>query len=196
MADSHCADCGKILSRFGSVHLGSADEGYRELCLACYNAAVAAHCGVNFQHADFEPISLADVDGLAHHFEFAYTLLGDRVELSAHEISDDPNGGYEFSVLSLDPEGEPLQLFRQLFEKMRRALSQKHLREHERYGTQIAESGIVRGSVGCDMDIVDVRVPMLMIDGKPISWERFGEMLMTYEGFSFKLEVFDRTDER
>ncbi len=37
---------------------------------------------------------------------------------------------------------------------------------------------------------------MLVIDGEPISWKRFGQMLMTYEGFSFKLEVYDKSEER
>ena len=37
---------------------------------------------------------------------------------------------------------------------------------------------------------------MLVIDGEPKSWERFGQMLMSYEGFSFKLEVYDNGEER
>lgn len=37
---------------------------------------------------------------------------------------------------------------------------------------------------------------MLAFDGKPITWEQFGEMMMTYEGFSFRLEVYDRSEER
>jgi hypothetical protein len=32
-------------------------------------------------------------------------------------------------------------------------------------------------------------------DGKEISWRQFGQMLMTYEGFNFKLEIFDKSDE-
>jgi hypothetical protein len=58
-------------------------------------------------------------------------------------------------------------------------------------------SGIVRGNVSCDLESDSgARIPMLVIDGKPISWERFGEMLMTWEGFSFKLEVYDPSEER
>ena len=37
---------------------------------------------------------------------------------------------------------------------------------------------------------------MLVTDGKSISWEQLGQMLMSYEGFSFKLEVYDPTEER
>jgi hypothetical protein len=36
---------------------------------------------------------------------------------------------------------------------------------------------------------------MVIIDGKEISWEDFGQTLMTYEGFNFKFQIFDRSDE-
>ena len=197
MTESPCDGCGKLLLPFRSVHLGSIKEGYRHLCLACYNATIAEHCGVDFEHAEFQPIMLTDADGASHKFCFALRLLGDRVALDAHEIQDDPDGGYEFSVLSFEPEGEPLELFRELFEKMRRALAQKHLEQHDQFGTQFTDSGIVRGTVSCDLDCdASVRLPMLVIDGKPITWQQFGQMLMTYEGFSFKLEVYDRSEER
>ena len=195
MTKSHCEGCGKVLMPYGSVNLGSIEEGYRVLCLACYNTTIAEHCGVNFEHAEFQPITLTDADGTAHRFDFALRLLGDRVALDAHEIRDNPDGGYEFSVLSFGPEGEPLELFQQLFEKMRRGVAQKHLQRCDRKGTQIAESGIVRGNVSCDMES-DGRLPLLIIDGKPIRWDQFGDMLLTYEGFSFRLEVYDRTEER
>lgn len=136
MTESTCEGCGKPIAPFGSVQLGSIEKGYRHLCLACYNTHMAQRCGVNFQHTEFQPVTLTDVDGVAHRFEFTLRLLGDGVELRAHEIQDAPIAGYEFSVIGLDPEGEPLELFRQLFEKM------------------------------------------------------------SYEGFSFRLEVYDREEER
>ena len=37
--------------------------------------------------------------------------------------------------------------------------------------------------------------PLIVIDGKEIRWDEFGRMLMTYEGFHFKLEIFDRSEE-
>jgi hypothetical protein len=37
---------------------------------------------------------------------------------------------------------------------------------------------------------------MLVIDGKEIEWIEFGKMLSTYEGFNFKLDIFDKTEEK
>jgi len=197
MTADTCDGCGNSLPPFGSVSLGSIEKGYRHLCLRCYNAVIAEHAGIDFEHVDFQPVTVADADGVPHEFRFFARLLGDGIAIAAHEIKDDDREGYEFHVISPDPEGEPLELFRQLFEKMRRALAQKHLRREDRFGLQFAESGIVRGRVSSDPehDFGD-QVPMLVIDGEPISWKRFGQMLMTYEGFSFKLEVYDNSEER
>jgi len=53
----------------------------------------------------------------------------------------------------------------------------------------------VRGQITWD-DNEDGRVPCLVIDGRELSWEEFGRMLMTYEGFNFKLEIFEGFEER
>ena len=54
----------------------------------------------------------------------------------------------------------------------------------------------MRGKIDCDLDSPDYeRLLLIVIDGKEISWIEFGQMLMTYEGFNFKLEIFDRSDE-
>ena len=34
----------------------------------------------------------------------------------------------------------------------------------------------------------------LIVDGRPLSWDQLGTMLMTYEGFDFKLEIMDTTE--
>jgi hypothetical protein len=44
-------------------------------------------------------------------------------------------------------------------------------------------------------DEQDGRVPLLVIDGREISWEQFGRMFMSFEGWQFKLEIRDRSEE-
>ena len=36
---------------------------------------------------------------------------------------------------------------------------------------------------------------MLVIDGQEISWDEMGRMLMTFEGWQFRLTICDRSDE-
>ena len=52
----------------------------------------------------------------------------------------------------------------------------------------------MRGLVEWD-DASDGRVPLLLIDGREITWEEFGRMLMSFEGWQFKLEMRDISEE-
>jgi hypothetical protein len=79
-----------------------------------------------------------------------------------------------------------------MIEKIRRALGRKHIEDSE-FGLQIKDD-VVRGSIESDMS-EDERTPLLVIDGREITWEQFGKMLMTFEGWQFKLELLDRSDE-
>jgi hypothetical protein len=36
---------------------------------------------------------------------------------------------------------------------------------------------------------------MLVIDGREVTWEQFGRLLMSFEGWQFKLEIRDRSEE-
>jgi hypothetical protein len=36
---------------------------------------------------------------------------------------------------------------------------------------------------------------MLVIDGREVSWEEFGRMLMTFEGWQSRMEIRDRSEE-
>ncbi|WP_452082098.1 DUF7713 domain-containing protein [Bacillus tuaregi] len=36
---------------------------------------------------------------------------------------------------------------------------------------------------------------MIIIDGRPFTWEEVGEMVMSYEGFQIKIQMDDVTDD-
>jgi hypothetical protein len=99
--------------------------------------------------------------------------------------------GYQFQILG-DPDEEILSLLARLIERMRRALAVKHLKKGK-HGLQIADQ-TVRGRIGSDEES-GVRTPMLTIDGQEISWEEFGRMLTTFEGWQFRMEIADRSEE-
>ena len=187
-----CQECGGQL-RFGDgVHLtGSGDSG-RVLCLECFNAFVSSQTGVGFEHPRFVPIAIEDCDGDAHSFEFRTMLSGDVVTLRALEPLDKGKLGYEFLVVG-DPEEDSMQLFGRLYDSMRRGLGRKHLVETD-LGLQIGDEQVVRARIEWDSER-DGRVPLLLIDGREIPWDELGRMLMTYEGFKFKLQIYELDDE-
>jgi len=40
-----------------------------------------------------------------------------------------------------------------------------------------------------------MNTPLIVVDGKEITWKEFGRMLMTFEGGNFKIQMFDPYDE-
>ena len=62
------------------------------------------------------------------------------------------------------------------------------------HGPQVNDRRILRGTVGSDPD-EDLRVPMIVIDGREISWDELGRMVAAFEGWQFKLEFRDRSEE-
>lgn len=56
---------------------------------------------------------------------------------------------------------------------------------------------IVRGRIESDLESGEFpRKPLLIVDGREIGWEEFGHMLMGFEGWNFKLEIYDKSEER
>jgi hypothetical protein len=191
---SRCESCGRLVKSFDTVQLSSEDRRATLLCSKCYNEFAAKRMGLDFQHVDFDPVTLRDADGISHEFEFRTHVFGEKASIEAVEIRNGQPEGYQFTVHG-DAEGDMLHLFGKLFEKMRRALERRHIEKGDLTRYQITKESIVRGQITWD-DNEDGRIPCLVVDGKELSWEEFGRMLMTYEGFNFKLEIFERFDER
>ena len=188
-----CARCGQITPTFEIVNYGSMEHGYREICLQCLNTEMAEAMGLaGFEHAKFEPVGLTDCAGEVHEFHFRTNLFGPGVSIDAFELRDGLPSGYQFQIIG-SPEGDLLKLLGQLIQKMRRGLSVKHLVDG-RYGLQIADHGMVRGKIEWD-DAHDGRVPLLIIDGREVTWDELGRMLMSFEGWQFKLTVADKSEE-
>ncbi|MBW2246715.1 MAG: hypothetical protein JRF62_05870 [Deltaproteobacteria bacterium] len=181
------------MSTYDGVYFTQGDTR-RFLCTRCYNETISEAIGLDFEHLSFHPIILADKDGENHTFHFQTRLLGDKVSIQALEIKNNAPKGYEFSTHG-DAEDDLFDLFTKLVERMRRELKQKHIESGDLTRYSITDEDIVRGHITWDDD-TDGEVPCLVIDGKELSWHEFGRMLMAYEGFHFKLEIFEGDEER
>ena len=188
-----CDGCSQITPSYEIVNYGSMEHGYRRLCGQCFNMEVAKITGLEgFEHAMFEPVGLADCTGQVHEFHFRTHLCPTGVALDAFEVRNGSPAGYWFQIIG-NPNEDLFVLLGQLIQKMRRALSTKHLVDGQ-LGLQIADHRVVRGRIEWD-DAQDGRVPLLIIDGREITWEEFGRMLMSFEGWQFKLNVGDKSEE-
>lgn len=90
-------------------------------------------------------------------------------------------------------EADPMELFEALLKKIRRGLGVKHLT-----GTggslRIAPQSTVRGRIAWDEETKG-ETPLMVIDGREIGWEQFGRMVMMYEGWQFKMDLRDMSEE-
>ena len=187
-----CDGCSQSTPGYDIVHYGSIERGYRRLCGRCFNTQMAQAAGLaGFEHANFEPVGLTDCTGKLHEFHFRTHLSGTGVALDAFELRKGEPAGYSFQIIG-DPEDDLLVLLGRLIEKMRRALSVKHLKGGD-HGLEIAD-GMVRGRIESDA-AHDGPLPLLVIDGREIDWDQFGRMLMCYEGSQFKLTIADKSEE-
>jgi len=146
----------------------------------------------SFDNIRIQPIRITDCAGETHQFHFTQRLLGNMVALDAVELREGSSDGYRFQMIG-DPEGDSFALLGRLVTKIRRTLSVKHITDDDRHGLQIADQ-TVQGRIEGDYSGAE-RVPVMVVDGREISWEDFGQMLMTFEGWQFKLEIRDISEE-
>ena len=189
---NRCEACGTAVPTYDVVNYGSIDGGYRQLCSQCFNAEVASAMGLeHFENCRFDQVVMADCAGEAHEFHFGTRLLGSMVAVDAFELKRGEPAGYQFQILG-GPDDDVLALLGRLVERMRRTLSVNHLVPSE-HGLQIADQ-TVRARIEWD-ETQDGRMPLLVIDGREVSWEEFGRMLMTFEGWQFRMQIGDRSEE-
>ena len=192
MHKDRCEECGEITPGYDTVHYRFMDNVYRQLCTRCFNAAVAELHGLDdFENIRLDPIGLTDCAGEEHQFHFQTRLLGGILSLEAFELKEGNPGGYKFQLIG-DPEDELFALLGKLIQRIRKGLSVKHI-EDGPHGLQLVDETL-RGRIEWDDD-EDGRVPLMVVDGREISWEAFGQLLMSREGSQFKLEIVDPSDE-
>jgi hypothetical protein len=105
--------------------------------------------------------------------------------------SEEEPSGYRFQIIG-HPLSDQFVLLGKLIEKMRRLLAIVHVRDGD-LGLQIADE-TVRGRIEWDGG-EDSRRPCVVIDGRRVERDELGRMLMPFEGWQFKLEVRDPSDE-
>ena len=187
-----CEACGTAVPTCDIVSSGSIEGGYLALCTRGFNAGVASALGVeHFEHVQLEPVAMTDCAGEQHEFHFRTRLLGDVIALEAFELRAGVPDGYQFEIVG-EPDGEPLSLLGSLIERMRRSLSIRYLESSEA-GVRIANQTVC-GRIEWDKS-GDGQTPLLVIDGRDVSWDQFGRMLMSFEGWQFRLAIRDRTED-
>jgi hypothetical protein len=182
-----CGRCSQPLKSHESISV--TNVGLR--CYRCFNEETAARMGVAFDNTPLQPVTVRDVEGIEHTFDFRSMLVPTGHALHARERVADDAEGYEFSVLG-DFDANVWDLFRVVYDRIRDGLAVRHV-EHGELGWRITDASQLVGRITWDPERAG-EVPLLVIDGKPFTWDQVGRMLMSFEGFTLRAFVSDSTE--
>ena len=179
-----CGRCREELEPYETI----AVTGVGVRCYPCFNEETSARMGVHLDHTSLQPVTVTDTAGVEHTFEFRSMLVATGHALYAREALPAGREGYEFSVLG-DFEANVWDLFKVLYDRIRRALAVRHVARGE-LGWQITDTHRLVGRICWDPDR-DGEVPLIVVDGRPYTWDEVGRMLMSFEGFTLRAEIED-----
>lgn len=190
MTENNCERCGsKFLPYEKIIHLQN--NPVEIICSECFNAEAAMLINIDLEELNEKTIEVSGKGKKKHLFYICRTVLPMGILLEAIEIQGEEQKGYKIQVRG-DVDCNQKELYDKLIKKIKKALSKKYIRfEKTAYtsGNFIKDDKVV-GRIEGD-EKYDDRVPMLVIDGKDYTWEEFGKMLMTFEGFDFKMKILE-----
>lgn len=140
-----------------------------------------------------------DKDGIIRIFEIRRVPLLYVAEYEAIEIQEGREKGYRFVVL--DDYGNEKEMIEILEAKIKRALSIKHVIWDENSQTWLTRDNVIRARIEMEpseqgnMQSISKKMPVICIDGKELSWEEFGKLMLVYERSQFVLEFFDLSED-
>jgi hypothetical protein len=170
------------------------DEPSQSVCRDCYNEFAANMLGIE-DYKDFEKeVTFIDCDGIEHCFQIRKKIHPTGICWEAVEFTGVDKIGYSFEVHQ-DFEEDSNYALKRLYKKIRKGLSQKFIKREVFQGHELIsfKGNIVEGRIEWD-DRYDDRTPKFIIDGQEYSLEEFGRMMMSCEGWNFKLEIIEPTE--
>jgi hypothetical protein len=192
MSDDECHKCGSEIPFAHGVNT-EIDEQRVFLCSACWNSHILEGSGVDFEEMKIKPVTMKDCDGDEHTFHIQSLVFGDHIIVEAKELLENNDIGYKFCVTGGLEEGSPEDLLLAVYDKIKRNLARKHIVKSENQDDRIKDQTVV-GRIEWDQDYHGEK-PELWIDGRRFTLDELGKMMMTFEGWQFKLEIFDPSDD-
>ena len=174
-----CVACRKPLEMPGAVWSGERGP----LCPPCHNDSIARQMGLRFDNARLDPVTMEDHARRPHTFQIVSHLVPTGHAMKAIEVG--VAEGYEFAVLG-DFEEDALVLCARLCEVIRAGLARRSLDPMPDGAQVLAKQAVAR--ITCAAQTYE---PLVVIDGRAFTWEEFGRMILTYEGWTLAMSFAD-----
>jgi len=183
--------CDVCKQRDARIRLTSEQE-IKELCETCYNHLMELELAVNLDTI-VQSFTAEDHEGHKRTFNVHRRLDPLGIFLKADENN---THGYRFAVHG-ELNCNQKELFNLLMDKVIQGINSPSLKLH-RFPNGHHQEGIaadqVIGRVEYDATSHG-NTPLIIIDGKPYTWEQFGQMVTSFEGFQMKIKWLDMTEE-
>lgn len=139
-----------------------------------------------------EPIVITGPDRRRHTLRWRLWRTPTGICVEVREQRRDGNEGYEFAVLGAH-DADLNELIGQVRERARREIGRHYLqRDRHAGGWLLGDDDEVAGRITFDPDGGPVRV---VIDGRELDWDEFGQVLASFEGWRFRLQLAERCDD-
>lgn len=190
-----CQWCSKESNGYGMVVLTEKEgEDSQLICGGCFNEYM-----VNiYELEDFESYQketiLFDCNDIEHSFQIQNRIHLTGVSWEAVEFLEGDKTGYLFQI-NQEFDEDPSIALERLYKKIEIGLSKKFIERKVSFGQEFNSiiDEVVEGRIEWDEEY-EGSIPKLIIDGKEYSFYELGRMLMTYEGWNFKLEIIEPTE--
>ena len=188
-----CEECSREIPGYDAVNF-VAEEGSILLCSRCFSEEALQRLDIGRELPVFDDLVLSDHAGAPHTFHVSTFVAPVGFLLKALEIQEGQARGYEFQVLGRF-EASIGELQAALIDRIERGLARQHLEVDEWGGLRLCEGvEVVRGRFTWDED-AQGEEPAVVVDGKDFSWEDLGRALSSLEGWQFRLEIKDPTED-
>jgi len=187
-----CADCGDPDAR--------TSLGVTQLCDRCLNTRISERTGWPQLPDPLPEETVRAADGREVRFRYRLTwALSGVMSAEAEEADQPPGDGYRFTVYG-EHDADPNAVLEQLRSIVHREVGRAYLEPDDLgaavVGTDWAVAGSeVAGRIDWSGDS-SVREPSVVIDGRRFAWEEFGRMLATFEGWEFRMQFGDNSDDQ
>ena len=196
MEKDNCETCGSsFLSYERVIHLlKTPKESSEIICSECLIKRLAKADDLKLEEFNEKIIEVSGSGNKKHQFYICRSLIPAGIMLEAIEVKGGEQKGYKVSVIG-DIDCDQKALMEALLQKIRKTLLKKYIDVEELDEVdrgQFNENEFF-GSIEYDEDYHG-KIPRVFINGIDYSWEEFGNILMSYEGFNFKLQIFEEED--
>lgn len=161
-------------------------------CDRCADRRISPAMGLPLLPDPPTPLVLTGPDRRRHTLVFRIWRAPTGICVELHETRRGGREGYQFAVLGAH-DANVAELIDRVLEHARTEIGRCYLRRDRSLGGwQLGDDDQVAGRISYNPN---GGPPRVVIDGRELSWDEFGDALSSYEGWRFRLVIDERCDD-